>query len=162
MSQELVNLINNLDDSKSVNFFNFIGENILKGIQEDDISGKIADTYKADKSLLSIKLLDEEVMMHKISPKDSSEIARNYLLYMAKDKNLSLILKKALEEYQEKEVLIVETVLAVGFAASMIIFASTTEIKGKAFGMEFHKNEATPELVKAIMEPFAKLLEKIT
>ena len=162
MNQELINKINRLDNSQVVKLFNFVGEKLLEGLEEENFSNKIDPELKADKDLSRLMKLDEDVIMQNISSKQSTELSRKYLQYMAKDDYLSPILVKALEVYEEKQVLMsVDPALAVGFAASMVIFASTIEIKGKAFGIKFYKKAASPNLIKAIMEPFTKLLDKI-
>lgn len=48
-----------------------------------------------------------------------------------------------------------------GTAVSMILVAATTEAKGKVFGIEFHKEKATPGLVKAVGELLVKVLPKL-
>ncbi len=161
MGKQLVNKINELNDSQAVKLFMFFGEQLLRGLEEEDLAIKIDPELKEDKYLNQIIKLDPDLEMKNLSPTESSVVARNYLLFVANDASLSPLLEKTIEEYQEEHVLIVETILAVGFVASMLMFASSTEIKGKIGNVSFHKKTVSPSLAKALMEPFAKIVERL-
>lgn len=161
METKLINKINDFDDSKVVGLFMIFGEQLLSGLEEEDLTKNISSELKSDKHLEQIISLDPDIMLKNLSPAESAVFARNYLLYVAKDKNLSPLLEKAIDEYKEKPVLIVETILAIGFVASMLIFASSTELEGTFKNIKFKKNSASADLVKAIMEPFVKIIDKL-
>jgi hypothetical protein len=161
MGKELINKINELNDSQAVQLFMFFGEKLLGGLEEEDLTKKIDPGLKTDNNLNQIIELDPDLALKNLSPAESSAVARKYLLYIANDENLSPLLVKAMNEFKEKPVLIVETILAIGFVASMLIFASSTEIKGKVGKTSFKKGKASPALIKALLEPFVKIIDKL-
>jgi hypothetical protein len=161
MGKELRNKINELDDSHAVKLFNFFGEQLLSGLKENDLTVKIDPELKTDKNLNKIITLDSDVMLKNLSPAESALVARNFLLYVVDDATLSPLLQKALDEFKEKHDLIVGAILAVGFAASMLIFACTTGLEAKFGNATVIKRPASPAIIKAIMEPFTKILDKI-
>jgi hypothetical protein len=161
MGKELRNKINELNDSHAVKLFNFFGEQLLSSLKENDLTVKIAPELKTDKNLNQIISIDPDVMLKNLSPAQSAEVARKFLLYVADDASLSPLLQKALDEFKAKDDLIVGAILAVGFAASMLIFACTTGLEAKFGNATVTKKPASPAIIKAIMEPFTKIVERL-
>jgi len=161
MAQELITTIKEMDKSQLIELTNFLGANLLAGLDDEDLSGKISPELQGHKKLKEIMNLEEDVMLENIAPSESADIAREFLLFMAHDDQLAPVVEKALSEFKEEEVLIVETILSIGIAASLLIFMSTTEVEGKIFGLRIKKKAATAEQIKAILEPFSKIIPNL-
>ena len=78
------------------------------------------------------------------------------------DDSIAPALVSAWQNYKsESDELFVETVLAAGFVAAVLMFMATTEVEGQVKGVKFRKIAATPELVQAIIKPFLDILAKL-
>jgi hypothetical protein len=75
-------------------------------------------------------------------------IARDLLAAFSADGDFAPLLEVALQARDTQ--LASKPILAVGVAASLIIFAASTEIKVKFEHVEIHKTVASPELVERI------------
>jgi len=161
MNEQLLKQIDAFSDVRCIKFFNFFAEELMNGIEEENLQTKIQGDLKQSSEIKKISDMNPKLMSQDLSYTDSAFMARKLLIYFAKDDLLSKVLGKAFDEYKEEEDLFAGAVLAIGLAASMVIFSATTEIKGKILGMDFNKTKADPELVKAILEPFANIVKKI-
>jgi hypothetical protein len=79
---------------------------------------------------------------------DPGAIARGLLAAFSADSDLAPLVEVALEASDDQ--LASKPILAVGVAASLVIFAASTEIKVKFEHIEIHKTVASPELVERV------------
>lgn len=153
MTQDALEIVRHMKDTEAVRFLNHFGSTLFRETSRDIILKGIDPRLEGLAEVRRLQSLSPETRQMKLGPEQSAVIARKMLLEMARDDNLSRALVKAWETYRPDE-LFVETILATGFIAAMLMFMSTTEIEFQVKGFKFRKKAATPELVRAVTEPF--------
>ena len=118
----------------------------------------MAPAAKEDPALSRVLDLPADQARTSLSQADAVVVARSTLEAMACHPNFEGGLKDALDGFVDDE-MPADIILAVGFAASMIIVAATTKLRigfkdGKVEG-EIVKDAATPEMLKEVMGPLA-------
>ncbi|HSF30836.1 MAG TPA: hypothetical protein VLK82_10250 [Candidatus Tectomicrobia bacterium] len=148
-----------LDDFQVVRFFEHFGEQLFDGIEVplDRVKAGIPEAVRSIVTFAQIESLPPDQAERLIAPAEAAALARNTLFYLAEDETLAALIEKSLDSHRDDE-MVADVILAVGFVASMILIAATTEVEGTILGVKFKKSEASPTLVKAIVEPFAKVL----
>jgi len=162
MVSNLVDRLNRLDDLQVVRFFNHFSQHLFEGmdVTEEQVLSGIPPAIRELPGFSRIESLSPEERKAQPESSESVAIARSILVNLAQDATFSPLVEKALDTYKDDK-LFAGAILAIGAAASMILVAATTQVKGKVFGMEFVKEKANPDLVKAVLESLAKPLTKL-
>jgi hypothetical protein len=160
MSKKAMEIVNNMSDVEVVRFLEYFGKQLFEGTTPEVVINSVTPELKDIAELKAIDTLDGETRKRGLGPEDSARIARVTLEQIAQDSGLSHALVKSWEEYNPQE-LFIETILAVGLVASMILLISTTEIELEFKGVKIKKGKATAEQIKAIAEPLFSAVGKI-
>lgn len=160
MSEKAIEIVNSMSDVEAVHFLEHFGKQLFEGTTPDAVMNGVSPELKDLAELSELDNLDEETRGKRLEPEDSIGIARITLQQMAQDGGLSDALVRSWEEYDPQE-LFVETILAVGLVASMMLLISTTEIELEFKGVKIKKGKATAEQIKAIAEPLFSAVGKI-
>lgn len=95
---------------------------------------------------------------------DSVECARTTLEAFAVHLDFRDAMSQALDDYRD-EAMVAEVILAVGMAASMIIVAATTHFEVRYsnghLSAAIAKDISSPKLVSAVLDPLAKIAQKL-
>lgn len=161
MSEKAIEIVKNMNDVEVVRFLEHFGKQLFEGTTPDAVRNGVSPELKALAEFRELDHLDVETRGKRLEPEDSVRIARIILQQVAQDDGLSEALVKSWEEYDPQE-LFVESILAVGLVASMILLVSTTEIDIEFKGIKIKKGKATAEQIKAISEPLFSAIGKIT
>jgi len=97
----------------------------------------------------------------KLQAADMVAIARASLNGWAQNEALAPSLERGLDTYKDDRGA-VGVVLAAGAVATALLITATTAAEGELFGVRFKKNTASVAMVKAIIEPIANALAKLT
>lgn len=151
--------IEKMDDFQVVRFFEYFGQQVFEGSTAslDEIKDGVPEATRALPSFQQLESLTEEEAERLLDLSQSAGVARGMLLVLADDERFALLIEAALDSYSDTE-MVAEVVLAVGFAVSLVLMAATTELKGSFFGVKGVKGAATPEMIRAITEPFANMV----
>jgi hypothetical protein len=154
--------IEQMNDFEVVRFFTYFSAQILGGatVSVEQVRAGVPADVRAAPGYAQIEELTAEQAEITLSPEIAAETARNVLLNIARDESLRPVLAQGLENYSDDE-MVAETALAIGFVATMILVAATTEFEGEVAGIKFTKGKADADLVKAITEPFANALAMV-
>lgn len=161
MSEKAIKIVSNMSDVQAVHFLEHFGKQLFEGTTPEAVKNGVTPGLKDLAELRQLDTLDGETRQRRLEPKDSALIARVTLQQMAQDDGLSDALVKSWEEYDPQE-LFVETILAVGLVASMMLLVSCTEVEFEFKGIKIKKGQATAEQIKAIAEPLFRAVGRIT
>lgn len=151
-----------MDDYEVVRFLRQFGEQVFQSSYAayDHMLEGVPKEVRGLQEFAKLGELSLEQTRVSLPPGESSGVARALLDLFAQDPQLEPVLQRALDEYQDEE-LFLEIALAVGFAASMYLIAATIEFEGELFGIKFKKKAASPEQMKAALDPFVKLIPNL-
>jgi hypothetical protein len=156
---DLQTRINALDDFQVVRFFEHFGEQLFDGMEVplERVKEGIPEAVRDIPGFAQIENLPPDQAERLIAPAVAAALARNTLLLLEDDATLAPLIERSLDSYRD-DAMVADIILAVGFVASMILIAATTEVEGTIMGMKFKKGRASAALVKAIVEPFVKVV----
>lgn len=151
-----------MDDFQIVRFFEAFGQELIAGtgVSLDELTARIPAPTRAVAGVSQLEQLTPEQAETVLDPATSAAMARRILLALADDETFAPLLEQALATYRDEE-LVADVVLAVGMVASVLLMTAATEVEGKIAGVKFKKRKVDPELVKAVVEPFANALARI-
>lgn len=158
MTELLRKRIDELNDRKAIRVLEFYSARVFEGVETspkkmlDGIPNKFKDRAPFERVL---KMSGKE-RARPLPEAESAVLARALLHVFAQDPAFAPSLAKALDDYQDDN-LLAGAILALGVAVSMIIVASTTAFKGKIGGFEVTKNTADAGLIEALLKHFPKL-----
>lgn len=154
--------IEKMDDFQVVRFFEYFGEQVFEGSTAslDQIKDGVPEATRALPAFQRLENLTEEETERLLDLSQSAGVARGMLLVLADDERFAPVIQAALDSYSDTE-MVAEVVLAVGFAVSLVLMAATSELKGNVFGITLKKGAATPEMIRAITEPFSNMVSGI-
>lgn len=92
-----------------------------------------------------------------LDPPAAAATARRVLSMVAEDGTFGPALEGFLSTYRD-DALVAEVVLAVGLVASLLMMVASTSFKAKFGSVEIEKHTVDAESIKAILEPFAKVI----
>ena len=108
--------------------------------------------------------LESDTLKRDFEQEEGAHFGRVVLEYLAGEPALSPLVDEAITEVQDSDLLVVETLLAVGFVVNLTLLVATTEIEvetgsdGKT-RWKFRKGVASTELVKSLVDPLTKFLK---
>lgn len=151
--------IESMDDFQVVRFFEYFGEQVFEGSTAslEQIKAGVPESTRSLPAFQRLESLTEEETERLLDLSQSAPVARGMLLALADDERFASLIEAALDSYSDTE-MVAEVVLAVGFAVSLVLMAATSELKGKVFGITLKKGAATPEMIRAITEPFSNMV----
>jgi hypothetical protein len=148
-----------LDDFQVVRFFDRFSRQLIAGanVSLDHIKSGIPDSARALEGFEQIENLSHELAEQCLDPSTSATLARSILTALSANTQFAPLIESVLDGYRDDE-LVADAILAVGLVASMLLIIATTEFTAEGKNWKFTKRGASPELVKAITEPCAKLI----
>jgi hypothetical protein len=151
-----------LDDFQMVRFFAYFSQQLIAGasVSLEQIVSGIPNATRALEGFAHIENLAPDEAGRPLEPSVSVATARNIVMHLANDDEFAPLIEKALDIYRDDK-LVADIILAVGLVASVLLIAATTEFEGEVAGIKFKKGKADAAMVKAITEPFAKVLSTI-
>jgi hypothetical protein len=155
--------IQTLDDFQVVRFFDRFSRQLIAGanVSLDQIKSGIPDSARALEGFAQIENLAPELAERCLDPSASAALARNILVALSGDAEFAPLIESALDRYRDDE-LVADVILAIGLVASMLLIIATTEFTAEGKNWKFAKKRASPELVKAITEPCAKVISNLS
>lgn len=166
MSNELVGRLNQLDDFRLLRFFQRFGQDVVNAlnIDRDVLLRQVDSRTRSDPALAGAFTISEEKSRKPLSRADALVVARCTLEALARHPGFEDALESSLDDFEDEE-MPADILLALGFAASMIILAATTRIRvafkdGKIEG-EIAKDAASPETLREVMGPLGTASAKI-
>jgi hypothetical protein len=165
MTPNLVEQINTLDDFRAVRFFQHFNQMLLDGVVDDvdQLLEKVPSSIRTMPEYETIERVALGETEAQLTDVESIAISRKFLEILTQDAAISPLLEKAWETYPTKELGAAKTILSAGLAASSVIIVAASDVEFKVGNdFYFHKPPANPELVKAIVEPFAKAVPGLT
>ena len=108
--------------------------------------------------------LEPDTLRQDLGEEESAQFGRVILEHLARNPALSPLVDEAISEVRDSDLLVVETLLAVGFVVNLTLLVATTEIEietgsdGKT-RWKFRKGVASTDLVKSLVDPLTKFLK---
>ncbi len=155
-------IINQLPDAKVIEVSKALFDRLYAEIAYDDVLAGARD-QKPLNPLLSI---GEDALGSNLTAEDSARIGRQMVSYLAADEAFEPIVREAVEKVQHSDKLVVDVILAVGLVVNLTLLVATTKIDvskdadGK-ISWRIKKREASPELVKTVVEPVTDLATRV-
>jgi hypothetical protein len=155
-------MINQLPDAKVIEVSKVLFNRLYAEVPYDDVLANARDQALLE-PLLS---LGEDALGSNLTAEDSARIGRQMVSHLAADETFEPIVREAVEKVQQSDKLVVDVILAVGLVVNLTLLVATTRIDVSKdadgnISWRFKKREASPELVKAVVEPVADLATKV-
>lgn len=156
MTSNLVEQIKSLDDFHAVKFLQHFNQMLRDGVDNfDQLSARVPSFICAMPEYTTIEKLASGETKAKLTEVESIAISHKFLEIFAQDLAISPLLEEAWKTYTDDE--LGDSILSAALAACMVIVVAASDVEFKVGNdFYFHKPPATPELVKAIVEPIAK------
>lgn len=96
-----------------------------------------------------------------LDPARAVEASRRLLAALAADPGTAPLVTRAWAVIEEDDSLMIETIIALGLIANLTLFMATSRLKLNIGSLEVVKETATPELVKAVIDPVVELIRRV-
>jgi hypothetical protein len=148
-----------MDDFQVVRFFDAFAQQLLASSDTpfDTVREGIPGSTRALAEWRTLDGLTAEQAEQLVPPDAAAATARQILMHLADDPAFAPALDQFLDSYRD-DALVADVVLAVGLVASMIMMVASTAFKAKFGSVEIEKHTLDAATVKAILEPFGKVL----
>ncbi len=160
MLDNLPDRINNLSDAKSIRILEFYSTQLFEGMEttpEQMLAG-IPDEFKDRAPFESVLKMSATERAKHLSKSESAPLAKELLMGFSKDSAFAPSLSEALDNYQDKNLMVGE-ILATGIALSMIIVAATTAFNGRIGNFKITKETADATFIEALFKHFPKIFK---
>lgn len=157
MGAPIQEILEKMSDTEAVRFLKHFGTMLFRETDREIILGGVSPETWSLRELKRLQSLDAATRQRNLGPEDSARVARCILQEMAKDEEIAKAIAGAWKTYRSDE-LFVESILAAGFVAGLLLFVATTEIEFEIGGVKFKKQPASADVVRAVAEPFFKAL----
>lgn len=169
MNDKLVERIREMDDFRLLRFFDNFGRGVVTSLDlnRDQLLEYVEPIAQADPDVARVLALQvpADKAQAPLDKADAVIVARSTLEAMASNPGLAPGLETALAEFKDDEMPAM-TILALGFAVSMIIMAATTKlnfsVKDGKWEINGGKEVAPPEMIKEIVRPLASASARIS
>ena len=148
-----------MDDFQVVRFFEAFAQRLLTSSDTpfEAVQAGIPRSTRATSEWRALEALTPDQAERLVPPKEAAATARRILTHLADDPTFAPALDEFLASYRD-DALVAEVILAVGLVASVLMMVASTAFKAKFGNVEIEKHTLDAETVKAILEPFGKLL----
>jgi hypothetical protein len=150
--------INAMDDFQVMRFFEHFGRELLGQIDAplDQLLAGVPAALRKEAVFTHIEQLGEADAERAMPAADAVLFVRGTLLQLADDRQFAPLLDAILADYRD-DAMVVDIILAVGFAASMVLLVATTGIEIRIGNVKIKKETASADMVRAILEPLSKV-----
>ena len=147
-------LVRELPDSQVVEVAKELFRRVYVEIPYDEVSRN----FGAVMAVEPLVPLDEATLRRDLSAEDSARLGRLLLEQYAGDPALEPLVQQAVDKVQGSDNMVVDVILAVGLVVNLTLLIATTKVKVEKgpdgeLKWQVTKGEASPELVKAVVEP---------
>ncbi len=150
-----------MNDRQLVRYFEAFSQHLLAGMTTsfDEVRSGITSETRALPGWDQIDNLTAEQASETLSVGQAAESARSILLQMATNESFGPVLESHLAGYRDDE-LVVETILAVGLVATVLLIVSSTRFEYRDGKGSFIFNP-NPKNVETILAPFSEALKRL-
>ena len=148
-----------MDDFQVVRFFEAFAQHLLTNSDTpfDAVRRGIPGSTRALSEWRALEALTPDQAERLVAPQDAAAMARRILIHLADDPTFASALDEFLASYRD-DALVADVILAVGLVASVLMMVASTAFKAKFGNVEIEKHTLDVDTIKAILEPFGKLL----
>ncbi len=147
-------MVRELSDSQVVAVARELFSLVYEEIPYEEVSGNFGSVPEVG----ALAGLDEMTLKRDLPAAESARLGRLLLETFAGDPALEPFVREAIEKVHASDDLIVLEILALGLVVNLTLLVATTKVKVKKgadgkIKWEVNKGKASPELVKAVVEP---------
>ena len=151
-------LVKKLSDTQVVEVTKHLFNSVYSNVPYD----QVASNSKGIAEVSQLASLSDEDMQQELSAADSARFGRLLLEQYAQDPALAPLVEQAWKKVESSDELIIEVMLALGLVVNLTLFMASTKVKLKKgpdgkIEWELEKGRATPDLVKSVINPLAKV-----
>ena len=157
--QDALALVNSLSDSQVV----ALTKELFKTVYTHLPYKEVKQNWESVPDVAQLAELNSNDLRRELSPEDSAQLSRLLLEQFAKDPEFSPVVLQSWEAVRGSDHLILETIIALGFIVNLTLLVATTKLDMRknadgSFEWSVSKTDAKKELVKAILDPFARFI----
>lgn len=151
-----------MNDPQVVRYFTAFSQHLFKGMTTsfDDVASGVPHQTRALENWHLVDDMTPEQAELSLPAAEASAVARDLLLKMAANDQLGPVLEDHLAGYRDDQ-LVVETILAVGLVATVLLVVSSTKFEYKDGKVSFGF-EADPTNVKTILAPLNVIAKRLS
>jgi hypothetical protein len=155
--QDALAIVNDLSDSQIVE----LTKQLFKTVYSHAPYKQVRQNWESVPDVAPLAELSSDDLKRELSPPDSAQLSRLMLEQFAKDPEFSPLLLQAWEAVRSSDHLIVDAILSLGVIVNLTLLVATTKLDIRrnadgSFQWSASKTDAKKELVKAILDPFAR------
>jgi hypothetical protein len=157
--QDALALVNGLSNSQVVE----LTKELFKTAFSHVPYNQVRQNWESVPDVALLAELNKDDLKRELSAPDSAQFSRLMLEQIAKDPEFSPLLLDAWETVRGSDHLIVDAILSLGVIVNLTLLVATTKLDIRrnadgSFQWSVSKTDAKKELVKAILDPFARFL----
>ena len=157
--QDALALVNSLSDSQIVE----LTKELFKTLYSHVPYKQVKQNWESVPDVAGLAELNSDDLKRDLPAADSAQISRLLLEQFAKDPEFSPVVLQSWEAVRNSDHLILDAIISLGLIVNLTLLVATTKLDMRknadgSFQWSFSKGPAKKDLVKAIVEPFAKLL----
>ena len=156
--QDALALVNSLSDSQIVE----LTKELFKTVYSHLPFKQVKQNWESVPDVARLAELNSDDLKRELAPADSAQISRLLLEQFAKDPEFSPAVLQSWEAVRDSDHLILDAIISLGLIVNLTLLVATTKLDMRnsangSFEWSVSKTDAKKELVKAILDPFARL-----
>jgi hypothetical protein len=157
--QSALELVNGLSDSQVVE----VTKELFKTLYTNLPYKQVKQNWESVADVAPLAALETENLKKDLSAADSARLSRLLLERFACDSDLSALVLQSWETVRNSDNLIVDVIISIGLIVNLTLMIATTKVKlqksaNGGFEWSISKAHASKELIAAIVEPLAKIV----
>lgn len=156
--QDALALVNSLSDSQIVE----LTKELFKTVYSHLPYKEVKQNWESVPEVARLAELNSDDLKRELPPADSAQISRLLLEQLAKDPEFSPVVLQSWEAVRNSDNLILDAMVSLGLIVNLTLLVATTKLNMRknangSFEWSVSKTDAKKDLVKAIVDPFARL-----
>jgi hypothetical protein len=149
-----VEMVQKLSDAQVVGVTKELFRSVYAEISYDEVHSNFAAVAEVG----PLVALGEAALRRELTAEDSSRLGRLVLDQCARDAAMEQLVRNAIDKVRSSDDLVVDIILAIGLVVNLTLLLATTKFSARKgpdgrLKWQISKKEASPEIVKAIVEP---------
>jgi hypothetical protein len=149
--------LNDLSDSQIVE----LTKQLFKTVFSHVAYKQVRQNWESVPDVTPLAELSSDDLKRELSAPDSAQISRLLLEQLAKDPEFSPVVLQSWEAVRNSDHLILDAIISLGLIVNLTLLVATTKLDMRknadgSFEWSVSKTEAKKELVKAVLDPFAR------
>lgn len=155
--QDALALVNSLSDSQIVE----LTKELFKTVYGHLPYKEVKQNWESVPDVARLAELNSDDLKRELPPADSAQISRLLVEQFAKDPEFSPVVLQSWEAVRNSDHLILDAIITLGLIVNLTLLVATTKLEMRknangSFEWSVTKTDAKKELVKAVLDPFAR------